>query len=49
MDSLAEESENSAVFGENECIKSISNTPKNISGYNNNIVYKLFNREVSYI
>ncbi|CAK1604568.1 unnamed protein product [Parnassius mnemosyne] len=45
MDSLAEESENSTPFSENECSKSLHVTPKNNSGYSNNIVHKLFNRE----
>ncbi|XP_068630487.1 uncharacterized protein [Battus philenor] len=46
MDSLAEESENCAQFNENECDKSIHNAFKNFSGHSNNIVHKLFNREI---
>lgn len=48
MDSLATEPENFNSFCRNECGKTISNTPRNMSVSNSNIVHKLFNREVSY-
>ncbi|CAH2075595.1 unnamed protein product, partial [Iphiclides podalirius] len=46
MDSLAEESDNSTLLSENEGLKSNNNIPKSIAGYSNNIVHKLFNREI---
>ncbi|KPJ01638.1 PREDICTED: uncharacterized protein LOC106125310 [Papilio xuthus] len=46
MDSLAEESENTFQFNENECNKTNCNTFKNGSEHSNNIVHKLFNREI---
>ncbi|XP_045764715.1 uncharacterized protein LOC123866951 [Maniola jurtina] len=46
MDSAAEESENFDSFSENEYGKTNSNTPNETSVSNNNIVHKLFNREI---
>lgn len=45
--SVSEESENFDSFSENEYTKRKCNTPTNISTTSSNIVYKLFNREVS--
>ncbi|CAH0729025.1 unnamed protein product, partial [Brenthis ino] len=44
--SVSEESENFDSFSENEYSKTKCNTPTNISTTSNNIVYKLFNREI---
>lgn len=45
--SVSEESDNFDSFSENEYTKRKCNTPTNISTSSSNIVYKLFNREVS--
>ncbi|XP_046960748.1 uncharacterized protein LOC124530572 [Vanessa cardui] len=44
--SVAEESENFVAFSKNEYSKTNCNTPTNISPSDNNIVHKLFNREI---